>query len=93
MALHDTENAVKFESREDCLHWIEDRIVRFKLKLSHGQDKDGNFAVGPLRKADGKIMDTKAEGFKEGGIDEPLKNYAEPSKQDGEWLAIMRLQG
>jgi len=92
MTLHDQENAVKFDTEAECASWIADRIVRFKLKVSHGKTPEGTFAIGALRKDEGKILDTKVEGFKSGGVDEPLSNYAEPTKQNGVWLAVMKLQ-
>lgn len=92
MTLHDTENAVKFESRKECRKWIAKRIVRFKLRMVKTLTiTPGEFTYVP-HKEQGKIICTLDEGFEESGTDEPLKNYAEPTKQDGEWLAVMKLQ-
>jgi hypothetical protein len=92
MKLHGEDQAEHFDTRGECQQWINDRIVRFKLKIANGRDKDGNFACGPLRKTDGRILNTTAEGFKGGGIDEPLSNYAEPVQRDGKWLPVMRVR-
>jgi len=92
MTLHDQDTATKFETKEECLQWINDRVVRFKLKIGLGKDKDGKTVPGQLRKADGKILNTKAEGFQPGGTDEPLDNYASPEKRDDVWMAIMKVR-
>jgi len=94
MEVHDTENAARFDTKDECLGWIKDRIVRFKLKIAHGVDRDGNFAVGQLQKADGRIFVTTEEGFKPTSLDEPLANYASPLKQEDEsWIAVMEMTG
>jgi hypothetical protein len=94
MEIHDTENADHFDTKDECLGWIADRIVRFKLKIAHGVDRNGNFAVGQLQKSDGRIFVTTAEGFKTTSLDEPLAKYAAPHKQENEkWIAVMEMRG
>lgn len=86
-----TENANQFESREECLKWIDERIVRFKLRMTKVMtNTPGEFTYAP-QKEQGKIMSTLAEGFKKSGTDEPLSNYASPIKKGGKWLAVMKL--
>jgi len=92
MPLHDTENAVKFSSKQECRTWISERIVRFKLRMVKVQTQTpGEFAYAP-QKESGKIFCTSDDDFVKSGTDEPLKNYAEPIKQGDEWMAIMRVQ-
>lgn len=92
MELHDTENAPRFDTKTACLEWINTRIVRFKLKVQHGVDAEGAFAVGPIMKASGRIVVTTSEEFKPYSLDEPLGNYAFPLQQeDKTWLAVMGL--
>jgi hypothetical protein len=87
-----TENANQFDDREACLQWIDDRVVRFKLRMVKAATQTpGEFTYIP-QKEEGKIVNTLAEGFKESGTDEPLSNYASPVKQDGKWLAVMMMQ-
>jgi len=94
MELHNEENAVYFDTKDECQGWIQTRIVRFKLRIAHGKDKDGNFAVGQLQKADGRIFVTTAEDYKVTSLDEPLSNYAAPLQQESKkWVAVMEMQG
>jgi hypothetical protein len=87
-----SEPANTFDTRDDCLEWINDRIVRFKLKMVAARTPAGDPTYVP-QKIDGRIHDSTAEGFKESGTDEPLSNYAAPKKQDNKWVAYMKLQG
>ena len=90
MELHDTENAPKFPTETECLEWINSRIVRFKLKVQHGVDAEGAFAIGNIVKAAGRIVVTTTEEFESSSLDEPLGNYAFPLEQpDKTWLAVM----
>lgn len=91
MKIHNA-NATTFETKQECQDWIDKRVVRFKLKVAHGRDGKGNFAVGQLRKTDGRIIDKTIDGFKPQSFDEPLDNYAEPVLENGKWLAVMRVQ-
>jgi len=90
MKIH-TENAQTFDSEQDCQTWIGNRIVRFKLKVQHAQDRDGNIAIGAMRKADGRILDKTVDGFNPRPYDEPLDYYAEPVKTEDKWLAVMKV--
>lgn len=93
MELHDTDNATKFDTEVKCQEWIAGRIVRFKYKVQHGVDKDGKFAVGPLMKAEGRIVVTSEDGFKTTSLDEPLANYAYPRRHEDEsWFAVMEMR-
>ena len=91
MNLHDADNATIFETREACLQWIGSRIVRFKLKMAKARTPDGKETY-VSQKFDGKIINTLVEGFEESGTDEPLANYAAPVKQNGQWLAVMKVR-
>lgn len=96
MKLYGSENATKFDSKEACQAWIGARVVRFKLRMVKTLIKDphrGNSVTFMPKKCDGKILDTTVSDFKPSGTDEPLEYYAEPTKQDGKWVAMMRLQG
>ena len=91
MKLHNENSAPRFDTKDECWQWIDQRVVRFKLKMVKAQTSDGNFTFLP-QKCDGKIINTSIDGFKEDGTDEPLRNYAAPAKLDNKWLAVMRLQ-
>ena len=93
MAIHDTETANKFDTRIECRSWINDRVVRFKLKMVKAQvpNEPDRFTYVP-QKFDGKIVDTQVDGFKETSGDEPLSKYASPTKEGAKWMAVMRLQ-
>jgi hypothetical protein len=94
MELHDTETAVKFGTRKDCQQWIDERVIRFKLKMVKVGHPDLARGVTFVpQKCDGEIVHRLEEGFRESGTDEPLGNYAAPSKHDGQWMAVMGLQG
>ena len=85
-------SVAKFDSKKECQEWIDDRIVRFKLRMIKAQTQTpGEFTYVP-KKEQGMIICKSNEDFKESGTDEPLSNYAEPVKQDANWLAIMRVQ-
>jgi len=87
-----TENATQFDDRESCHQWINDRVVRFKLRMMKSRtETPGKFTYVP-RKEQGQIVNTLDEGFKESGTDEPLSNYAAPVKKDDKWLAVMQMQ-
>jgi hypothetical protein len=90
MKIHNA-NATAFDTKQDCQDWIDSRVVRFKLRVHHGKDKDGNFIVGAMQKSDGKIIDKTADGFKPQAYDEPLTYYAEPVSEDDKWLAVMKV--
>ena len=92
MDLHDEENAERFDTRPKCQEWIDQRIVRFKLRMIPYRTMPDDPVQYAPRKEDGQIVDTTAEGFKGGGIDEPLSNYAEPLRKGDKWFAIMKLQ-
>lgn len=93
MALHATKTASKFDTREACRNWINDRVVRFKLKMVKARvsDNPDKFTYIP-QKFDGKIINTKSGEFKETAGDEPLGKYASPTKENNKWMAVMRLQ-
>jgi hypothetical protein len=92
MTLHETENAAKFDTKQECQAWIDDRIVRFKLRMMKAATQTpGEFTYVP-KKEQGMIICKLNEDFKKSGTDEPLSNYAEPVKQEKTWLAIMRVQ-
>lgn len=97
MKLHDTDNANEFETRKACQDWINNRVVRFKLRMTRmrlpvSTDPTGDAFEYVPRKTDGKIIDKTADGFKPSGTDEPLKNYAEPVQNGGVWVAVMRVR-
>lgn len=91
MALQDADNAAKFNTRQECWDWINQRVVRFKLKMVPAMTPDGKSTFAP-EKCDGQILNTLAEDFKPGHTDEPLKVYAEPVQQGEVWMAAMRLR-
>jgi len=93
MTTHSTDNAVRFGTRKDCQSWIDARIVRFKLKMVRVGHPGlaGGVSYEP-QKCDGSIFCKLDEDFKRSGTDEPLRNYAEPSKRDGAWVAFMKLR-
>jgi len=91
MTLHDVENAATFDTKAECLQWIDDRIVRFKLKMVPAVTTEGKATFVP-QKVEGKIMNTTIESFENSGTDEPLSNYAVPRKSGDLWLAVMDLQ-
>jgi hypothetical protein len=91
MELHEKEGAVKFDSRKECQEWIDERVVRFKLRMVKAATATpGEYTFVP-QKCDGQIVHTKTEDFKKSATDEPLKNYASPLKDDGKWLAVMKV--
>jgi len=86
-----TENAAKFDTQEACLAWIDERIVRFKLRMVKTHtETPGNYTYVP-QKCEGSIVSTLNEGFKAQEFDEPLELYAAPTEQDGKWLAVMKV--
>jgi hypothetical protein len=90
MELYDAENATRFDTKVECESWISDRVVRFKLKVVHGKDQSGNFALGTMQKSDGRIVVMSSDEFKLTSLDEPLANYAFALEQeDKTWLAVM----
>lgn len=90
MTLHDAETAEQFDSKKDCQSWINERVVRFKLKMvPHSIDGEMTFVP---QKCDGQIISTESEDFKSMATDEPLKHYAEPLKKDDRWMAVMRVR-
>lgn len=92
MDIHDEDQAAKFDTRQECKEWIDDRVVRFKLKMVKAQTRTpGEFTFVP-QKFGGTIHCESAEGFKSSGTDEPLSNYAEPVKKDGKWMAVMKVR-
>ena len=87
-----TDGAELFDDRVACQRWIDERVVRFKLKMVRARTPDGEETYIP-QKFGGRLVNTKAEDFKASGTDEPLSNYASPVRQDDKWMAVMRLQG
>jgi hypothetical protein len=92
MDIHDTETADKFDTKDECRQWINDRVVRFKLRMVRARTPEGKLTYIP-QKCDGKIVVITSEGFKRSGTDEPLSNYAAPMRQDDKWFAVMKLRG
>lgn len=88
MDLLDEDKASTFNTRAECLEWIQERVIRFKLAVNDVVLPNGVTGLSQ-RKTDGRILSTKAEGYKPGGLDEPLKRYAKPVRQNGKWMAVM----
>ncbi|MGD9726950.1 MAG: hypothetical protein AB7L09_00640 [Nitrospira sp.] len=90
MKIHNA-NATPFDSKSECQRWIDARIVRFKLRVQHGLNKDGHLVVASLQKAEGRIIDSAIDGFHSQAYDEPLGDYAEPVQEGEKWLAVMKV--
>lgn len=88
MKLYDEAGAKTFATKADCQKWIRDRAVRFKLAVEPVELPNGE-TVLTQRKTDGRIVDITADGYKAGGLDEPLKRYAKPVRQGDRWMAVM----
>jgi hypothetical protein len=88
MALYDEDKASTFNTRAECQEWIKDRVIRFKLAMGNVMFEDGVAGLSQ-RKADGRILNIKSEGYKSGALDEPLKKYAKPVRSGTKWLAAM----
>lgn len=88
MDLFEVDKAAKFDTKDECRQWIADRVIRFKLAMRNVQFSDGEVGLGQSKK-DGRIVNTKEEGYKPDGLDEPLKKYAKPVRENGKWMAVM----
>ena len=93
MTLHAKDSATKFATKPECQAWIDDRVVRFKLRMVKAQvaGSPGETTYVP-QKCEGAVISKSIDGFKPSGTDEPLSNYAAPQRDGGVWLAIMNVK-
>ena len=89
-----------FTSRALCQSWIDDRVLRFQIKM-HLVETPGGLVAVP-QKGPGKVVLSASPDYKKMAYDEPLSRYAEPVR-DGvvtptpstgitaeRWLAVIR---
>jgi hypothetical protein len=85
--LQGADSAPSFASRAECKQWIDNRVMRFSIKIAAVAGPGGPIVT--TQKNLGRVIDTTKPDYQKMATDEPLKKHAKPVKDGAVWRAAI----